>query len=211
MSSRLHGAALAATLLLAGSCDAPRRVIPQEVSAPPLPAGSIVVRDVPQELVPDEPPPPPRATLPDATLVESASSPPIEGLVRVELRKALAEGKVQIETNDPAFNDRLAPLFDGDTESLSRTESINPLILVFKFPEPIKLRTARVFLAGSAYDWLLEAPAGERHLTQGVAERTWSRIDLESAVETDVVRVETLRLERDDYVHVNELELWVEP
>jgi hypothetical protein len=202
---------LAVCIALLAGCDLPRRVRDQAETAPPLPAGSIEVD--PQAQV--EPPPVPanlnRPTLPNATVIE-APDRSLEGLAKLDIAAARSTDRVAIEVNDELFAPRLEAIFDGDTESLARTENVNPMILTLTFPAPIKLRVARVYLAGSPYDWLLEPVVGEdRHLRRNVPERTWSAIDLPEAVETSAVRIEALRLERDDYVHVNEIELWVEP
>lgn len=194
-------------LLIVSACDLPRRATPLEESAPPLPAGSIVVRELPPDAPPrvalDQP------TLPDATTV-GAGDFELEGLARIDLRAAREASKLRLETNDPSIEAELGKILDGDRESLVRTNSINPLVMTFTFAQPIKLRTARVYLVGSPYDWLLEAKEGDRLLSRGVPERVWSQIDLPATVATKVVRIEALRLLRDDVVHVSEVELWVE-
>ena len=152
---------------------------------------------------------PNRPTLPDAIAVDDGDVE-LEGLSRIDLRAARESGAMTIETNDPTVDPNLGGVIDGSVHSLVRTESINPLILTFTFDEPIRLRAARIYLAGSPYDWLIEASEGDRRLNRNIPERVWSQIDLPEAVETKVVRVEALRLERDDFVHLNEIELWVE-
>jgi hypothetical protein len=157
------------------------------------------------------PPPPVRRTLPDA---EPAGAPAlaIETLEKVDLAGGHASGEVTIAANDARVQTGIAVLSDGNLESLVVGSGINPLELTITLRRPIRLRAARVFPAGSPYDWVLEPmPGQERLIAQSVPERAWSQIDLAGVVETSVVRLEILRLERDDYVHVNEIELYVEP
>jgi hypothetical protein len=200
---------LAACLLLLAGCDLPRRVVPIEESAPPLAPGIVQVSQPRSGPLPGAPALPVRSSLPNATPVV-ASSEPIEGLTRLDLAQLRNAGELAIEVNDDNVVPKLQNLFDGDVESLIKTESINPIVIVLKFEHPIDLRAVRVVLAGSPYDWVLELRPGERHLLSRVPERTWSTIELPEAIETEAVRIEALRLERDDYVHVNELELWAE-
>lgn len=207
----MQSSAAAALLVFLGAsiaCDMPRRARDPQASAPPLPPGLIVVEPPSPD---DAPRPPPRATLPDATEVVDRGEFRDAGLERFDLGAALAAGTVSIESNDPSFMAKVDTLFDGDPETLSRTDSINPLELTLRFEEPVRLAAARVVLAGSTYDWLIEPVAGEgRHLLRDVPERVWSPFRMPEPVSTSAIRFEMLRLERDDYVHVSELELWIE-
>jgi hypothetical protein len=193
---------------LLAACDWPRRAVPREVSAPPLPPGSIIVD--PSALTRDAEP----GVSAPPTLAEEAAGDAtnfeLEGRTRIDLRAERASGTVTITTNDPAVDPKIETMLDGSVHSLVRGEGINPLVITFIFARPIALRTARVVLAGSTYDWTLEAPVGDRRTVNEIPERVWSQIDLPEAVKTTGVRIEALRLERDDFVHVNEIELWVE-
>jgi hypothetical protein len=93
-----------------------------------------------------------------------------------------------------------------------RTEEVNPLFLTFTFRTPVALRGVRVFPSYSSYDWALQTgPDAEWLVIRDASSQSWSGIELEQSVETGVVRVELLRRQRDDFVHVNEIEIWVEP
>ena len=158
---------------------------------------------------PKEPlPAPDFSELPGETLeVEPILGPDSVG--RHDLAAARAAGTLQIDVNDPTFPDRLDALFDGDTSTLSRSEDMNPLILVLRFEAPISIATVRVFPSYSTYDWAVRPrPDEPRYMVRGAAEEQWSRIDLPRPVETTEVRLELRRLVRDNYVHVNEVELY---
>jgi hypothetical protein len=133
----------------------------------------------------------------------------LESLQKIDLAAAMSTGELTIEINDATSQPSIPALIDGDPDNLLKTDSVNPLVVTLTFREPIKLRAARVYLAASPYDWVLEPVPGEsRLLVSNVAEREWSQISLPAVVDTNVVRVEILRLERDDYVHANEIELY---
>ncbi|HVS09818.1 MAG TPA: hypothetical protein VMS76_08075, partial [Planctomycetota bacterium] len=136
------------------------------------------------------------------------------GIVDLDLDLAamLAAGDVEIQVNDPTFAPQVGALFDGAQEPLIRTNNVNPLVLEIAPRSPIRLRSVRAMFAASRYDWVLEAaPGAPRLLAPEVPEWEWSSIEPPEGEPTSRVRLEILRLERDDYVHVSELELWVDP
>jgi hypothetical protein len=134
------------------------------------------------------------------------------GLEKLDLTGERRSGRLRIRVNDPVFHPRLDALFDGDTSTLSRTEDVNPLVLLFELDRKVRLRAVRIYPSYSSYDWSLETgPDQKRLVVRDAGEEMWSGIRLEQAVETDEVRLEVRRLLRDDFVHVNEVELWVEP
>jgi hypothetical protein len=131
---------------------------------------------------------------------------------RIDLARARRSGDVEVATNDATLEQQLGPLFDGNTRSLVRTEEVNPLFLTFTFRTPVALRGVRVFPSYSSYDWALQTgPDAEWLVIRDASSQSWSGIELERSVETGTVRVELLRRQRDDFVHVNEIEIWVEP
>jgi hypothetical protein len=156
-------------------------------------------------------PPPSRRTLANAESAEPGTAD-LEQLERVDLRAGLSAGQITIESNDGRVRQTVDVLVDGNVETLAVSDQTNPLELTVTLDRPVRLRAVRVFPIGSSCDWVLEPLPGEgRRLAQGVPERVWSQIDLPAPVDTSVVRLEVLRLERDDFVHVGEIELFTEP
>jgi len=142
--------------------------------------------------------------------IEVAPSPKGEAGTRLDLAGARAAGTLQVAANDPGYAPRLDFLFDGDVSSLARSEDINPLVLELSFQQPIALVSVRIFPSYSTYDWAVRAgPDQPRLVVREAAEEQWSRIDLPAPVETTEVRLEIRRLVRDNYVHLNEVELFV--
>jgi hypothetical protein len=151
--------------------------------------------------------PPPRRSLEGEPAPAEAVA--LESLQRIDLAAALSNGELTIEVNDASAKPSIPAMIDGDPDNLLKTDSVNPLLVTLTFRAPIQLRAARAYMVASPYDWLLEAQPGEqRLLATNVPDRQWSQISLPAAVETSVVRIEILRLERDDYVHANEIELY---
>ena len=133
----------------------------------------------------------------------------MEGLKRLDLAEAQRSGALSIAVNDPVFPPRLPRIFDGNTETLSRTEDVNPLILTFTFKEEILLKAVRLYPSYSSYDWILRAhPQAESLIVRSAVAKEWSWIDLPTAVKTLSVRIELKRLQRDNFVHLNEIEFY---
>ena len=132
-----------------------------------------------------------------------------EGTRQLDLRRALDSGVVSVGVNDPQFPPRLEKLVDDDTTTLSRSEDVSPLILRFSFGAAIHLKIVRIYLSYSTYDWKLHLDSGAPVVIREAAEEAWSEIDFPEAQETQSVRLEIRRLQRDNYVHVNEIEFYV--
>ncbi len=149
-----------------------------------------------------------RPKLESATVVEAGTAD-LTDLRMMDLGEGLAAGNVRIEPNDPSVIPAVRLIVDGNVESLIKSNVINPLVITIDLAEEISLAAVRVYPVGSPYDWLVEAlPGGPRYMLRGVPERAWSQLDLPEAVTTSIVRLEVLRLKRDDYVHLNEVELY---
>jgi hypothetical protein len=48
-------------------------------------------------------------------------------------------------------------------------------------------------------------------MIEGAPDSAWSQLDLPEPVSTSIVQLEVLRRERDDYVHLDEIELYTQP
>lgn len=159
----------------------------------------------------ERPPPPDFADLAADSQVVDGRHPDGPG-TPLDLAAARTSGALQIEINDFQFEPRLNELFDGDTGSLSRSEEVNPLVFDFHFEPPIRLAGVRIFPSYSTYDWALKAAPDQPLLVvREAADKEWSRINLTEPIETSQVRLEVRRLVRDDFVHLNEVELLIAP
>jgi hypothetical protein len=159
----------------------------------------------------ERPPPPDFADLAADSQVVDGRHPDGPG-TPFDIAAARSSGALQIEINDFQFEPKLNELFDGDSGSVSRSEEVNPLVFDFIFQTPIRLAGVRLFPSYSTYDWALKpAPDQPLLVVRAAADKEWSRINLNEPVETSQVRLEVRRLVRDDYVHVNEVELLIAP
>jgi hypothetical protein len=131
---------------------------------------------------------------------------------RLDLAAGRRDGSVSVEVNDPALAPHLDVLFDGDTTTLTRSDGVNPLVFRIALDPPVRLVGVRVFPSYATYDWTVRAhPEQPRLLVRGAAEEHWSLVVISEPVATGEVQIEIARLVRDDFVHVNEIELLVEP
>jgi hypothetical protein len=132
-------------------------------------------------------------------------------LSKIDLSGMAAAGLLEIQSNAPAWirrGFRLAT--DGNTETLTRTNQIDPLIVTLTFDSPVNLKSVRILPSHAPrHDWsLLVGPEDARYDLVEAPANAWSRMDLPVAVNTQRVRLEIARPGPDDYVHVNEVEFY---
>ena len=165
------------------------------------------VRQVAQEPRRPAPPPVVQPTIRPGKEVLSNPAAVESNLLPVDIAGMVRSRHLKIkESNTPG----LALAFDKDTTTLYKSEGINPVILNFTFSKPIPLRAVRIFPSYSTYDWALYTDASEKGLVvRNAADEQWCRVDIPDATETQKVRLEVLRLIRDNYVHLNEVEFYV--
>jgi len=149
----------------------------------------------------------PRPTLKPGKVIRDNPDPIEAELKPLQLGNMIENGMVTVANWSPDHN----RIVDGDTTTLYKTEGVNPIVLAFTFKEPIALKTIRMFPSYSSYDWAVYTDDTEKGtIIRSVPEETWSRMDFEKSVQTNKVRVEVLRLERDNFVHLNEVEMYVQ-
>ena len=102
----------------------------------------------------------------------------------------------------------LALLFDGNENTLVRSNNVNPLIITLTFPSPVKLRGVRVLSSASDYAWAVETDAGRRLTVEDAKEGQWSVMTWPEGISTSRLMVEVLRKFRDNFVHVREIEVY---
>jgi len=150
-------------------------------------------------------PPQIRPTLAPGKIVAAVDTPPKDAK-KINILDLEAAGKVKIDS--PAAGQDGPKLFDGNEETLVRTESINPLAVTLTFTEPIKLKAVRALSTYSDYSWSLTIDTGERFIIDSVPDGVASVLVLPAPVTTKKLSFEVLRKSRDNYVHANEIELF---
>lgn len=162
---------------------------------------------MPQQVAQPFVPQAPRPTIRPGKVIRGNPNPIEADLKPIPLEAMIRSGSVTVQ----GWNSEWFRIVDGDTTSLFRTDQVNPLVLVFGFQVPITLKTVRIFPSYSTYDWAVYTDASEQGLIiRGVPEEQWSRMDFEEPVEIKTVRIEVLRIERDNYVHLNEVEIYTQ-
>jgi hypothetical protein len=149
--------------------------------------------------------PKPIGTLAPGKQYQGATSLPADAK-RVDVLNLAAESKAALTSNVPG--ETLNNLFDGADDSLVRTPEINPLDTTITFTAATKIRALRVRSTYSDFAIAVQVDGGERIVLDPIPEGDWATIVFPTPVNAKKVLVQTLRKSRDNFVHVNEIELY---
>jgi hypothetical protein len=98
--------------------------------------------------------------------------------------------------------------FDEREDTLAKSEGFNPFTFTFEFTEPRMLKAVRVLSSYSDYSWALQVDQGERLVVDTIIDGEWSTIAWPDGLKGKRIQVEVLRKHRDNYVHLNEVEIY---
>jgi hypothetical protein len=98
--------------------------------------------------------------------------------------------------------------FDEREDTLAKSEGFNPFTFTFEFTEPRMLKAVRVLSSYSDYSWALQVDQGERLVVDMIIDGEWSTIAWPDGLKGKRIQVEVLRKHRDNYVHLNEVEIY---
>jgi hypothetical protein len=149
--------------------------------------------------------PKPLGTLAPGKPYQGATSLPADAK-RIDVLNLAAENKVTLTSNVPG--ETLNNLFDGADDSLVRTPEINPLDATITFTTPTKIKALRVRSTYSDFAIAVQVDGGERVVLDPIPEGDWATIVFPAPVTAKKILVQTLRKSRDNFVHVNEIELF---
>ena len=149
--------------------------------------------------------PKPIGTLAPGKQYQGATSLPADAK-RVDVLNLAAESKAALTSNVPG--ETLNNLFDGADDSLVRTPEINPLDTTITFTAATKIRALRVRSTYSDFAIAVQVDGGERIVLDPIPEGDWATIVFPTPVNAKKILVQTLRKSRDNFVHVNEIELY---
>jgi hypothetical protein len=149
--------------------------------------------------------PKPIGTLAPGKPYQGATSLPADAK-RVDVLNLAAESKAALTSNVPG--ETLNNLFDGADDSLVRTPEINPLDTTITFTAATKIRALRVRSTYSDFAIAVQVDGGERIVLDPIPEGDWATIVFPTPVAAKKILVQTLRKSRDNFVHVNEIELY---
>lgn len=128
-----------------------------------------------------------------------------QGAKMIDLLNLQATNAATLSTNT---SEAVTPLFDGADDTLLRTPNINPLDATIVLTQPIKLKALRVRSTYSDFAVAVQIDGGERIILDPIPEGDWATIVWPTPISAKKVFVQTLRKIRDNYVHVNEIELY---
>jgi hypothetical protein len=131
----------------------------------------------------------------------------------------LANGQATV-TNTTIDLGPIGNVFDGNTNSLARTPAINPMIVTLSFTNPVQISRSRVFFLAGNNSWRVEAANSVADLDsmsgtysvqldwQTDFDSAWQDRSFAAPVTCRAVRLKLQRLTGDNYVHLNEWQLF---
>ncbi len=149
--------------------------------------------------------PKPMGTIAPGKPYQGATSLPADAK-RLDILNLTASNQATASSNVPGA--ALDNLFDGADDSLVRTPEINPLDTTLTFTAATKVRAIRVRSTYSDFAIAVQVDGGERIVLDPVPEGDWATIVFPTPVNAKQILVQTLRKSRDNFVHVNEIELY---
>jgi hypothetical protein len=102
----------------------------------------------------------------------------------------------------------LGAVFDEREDTLAKSEGFNPFKFTFEFAAPKVIKAVRVLSSYSDFSWAFQPDQGERLSVDTVIDGQWSTMAWPDGLKTQRVTVEVLRKYRDNYVHLNEIEIY---
>jgi len=138
---------------------------------------------------------------------------------QLDVAGALVGGQATV-TNTTLDIGNIANIFDGNTNTLARTANINPMVVTLSFTSPQLLARSRIFFLGGDSEWRIETADTVADLDSMTgsyrvaldwlygANSTWLDRSLTNPIPCRAVRLKLNRLVGDNYVHLNEWELY---
>jgi hypothetical protein len=126
---------------------------------------------------------------------------------RLNLPELAQTGAMVVTSNDSGYKDPTL-VYDEIETSLVKSNDINPLKVTFEFPAARTLKAVKVLSTYSDYGWAIEVDGGGRLVVDAVIDGEWSTIAWPEGIKAKKIAVEVLRKMRDNYVHLNEIEIY---
>jgi hypothetical protein len=161
-----------------------------------------------EKIEPKKPAPPPEvraALVPGKDVSGQAAIPP--NTKRLNLMELVEQGQLTVTTNLPVPGD-VKQAFDEVDNTLAKSEGANPFVFTFTFANPAVLKAVRVLSSYSDYAWAVEAQGTPRLVVDMIIDGEWSTIAWPEGIKTNQVKIEVLRKNRDNFVHLNEIEMY---
>lgn len=125
---------------------------------------------------------------------------------KLDLTTLVESGGLTVTSNVPGVD--LSGAFDERDDTLAKSEGRNPFKLTFEFSAPRTIKAVRVLSTYSDYSWAFHPDPGERLFVDTIIDGEWSTIAWPDGVKVKRFHVEVLRKYRDNFVHLNEVEIY---
>jgi hypothetical protein len=126
---------------------------------------------------------------------------------KLNLPEMLEQGQLTISSNVSGLGG-LEMAIDEVESSLAKSEGTNPFKITLQFSREVNIKAVRVLSSYSDYGWAVEATGSPRLVVDTVVDGQWSTMAFPEGLKTKTLTVEVLRKLRDNYVHLNEIELY---
>ena len=126
---------------------------------------------------------------------------------RLNLPDLAQNGGVAVTSNDPGYKDPTL-VYDEIETSLAKSNDVNPLKITFEFPAARTLKAVKVLSSYSDYGLAIEVDGANRLVVDTVIDGDWATIAWPEGIKAKKLSVEVLRKMRDNYVHLNEIEIY---
>ncbi|MFA6570149.1 MAG: Ig-like domain-containing protein, partial [Bacteroidota bacterium] len=140
-------------------------------------------------------------------------------LYKLNVSGGIKSGIIQVQSNTPFDIGKIENIFDGQTSTLARTPAVNPLIITLILDDSIAFAKTRIFFSYGEGTFRLEAAMSLSDLSsQGPTYKViedehslkwdgWDSTEFEP-VPAKVIRLTVRRTTGDNYVHLNEWEIY---
>jgi hypothetical protein len=129
-----------------------------------------------------------------------------DGVKRLNLLDLVETGALKVSANAQVGDISLA--FDEREDTLTKSEGINPYRFTFEFSAPRLIKGIRVLSSYSDYSWAFQPESGERLVVDAVVDGSWSAMAWPEGIKCSKFSLEVLRKMRDNFVHLNEIEVY---
>jgi hypothetical protein len=126
---------------------------------------------------------------------------------KLNLPQLAENGQLTVTSNVPGLGDLQNSYDEADT-TLTKSDGVNPFRFTLDFATPRNIKAVRVLSTYSDYALGIQSDSGQRFVVDMVIDGEWSTVAFPEGLKTKQLIVEVLRKVRDNYVHVNEIEVF---
>ena len=132
---------------------------------------------------------------------------------QIDILRGLNDGSIKITTNTMFDIGRTKSMFDGNIATPARSPGINPLVVTLEFPNIVSLSSSKLNF-GTDGLWTMEiatsasGPYVTIFTSRPLLNAIWDTYNFSTAKDAKFIRITTTRTVGDNFVHLNEWELY---